>query len=133
MKYLKLFEEYTQEGQVICYVGDVPIRLKIAATEQEKTKGYMFSDGPQEGEGMLFVYPNEEILTFWMKNVTVPLDILFFDSSMNLVDYKTMLPYNENDDEVFYDSELPAKFALELPHGWIERNLDLENTKLRFE
>ena len=132
MKYLKLFEEFTEEGQVICYVGDIPVKLKIAATEREKTKGYMFSDGPQEGEGMLFVYPNEDILTFWMKNVNVPLDILFFDSSMNLVDYKSMFPYEEGQEEIYYDSDLPAKFALELPYGWIDRNLTSKDIKLKF-
>lgn len=132
MKFIKLFEEFTQEGQVIAYVGETPVKLKIASTEEEKRRGYMFSDGPQNDEGMLFVYPKEEILTFWMKNVNAPLDILFFDSSMNLVDYKSMLPYEEGQEEIYYTSDVPAKFALELQSGWIDKNLTSKDIKLKF-
>jgi uncharacterized membrane protein (UPF0127 family) len=66
-----------------------------------------------------------------MKNVSVPLDILFFDSSLNLIDYKTMFPY-EGNDEVYYHSDNPAKFAIEVPYGWIDENLDPEDCKLSF-
>ena len=131
MRFLKLFEEFTKEGDIIASVSNTPIKLKVPVTDKEKSVGYMYSNGPKPGEGMLFVYPEEEILSFWMKNVSVPLDILFFDSSRNLVDWKKMYPY-EGDEEIYYHSQLPAKFALELPGGWIDQNLDLGNTKLEF-
>lgn len=133
MIFLKLFEEFTQEGTLVAEVSDVPIKLKVSSTESEKKRGYMFSDGPKEGEGMLFVYTDEQILSFWMKNVIVPLDILFFDSQRNLVDYQKMVPQKSEDDDVFYTSKLPAKFALELPNGWIDKHLDLRNSKLKFK
>ena len=133
MKFLKLFEEFTREGNVIARVSGIPIKLTIASTESEMTKGYMNSNGPSEGEGMLFVYPKEEILSFWMRNVTVPLDILFFDSNRELVDAKKMYPYSEGEEEKIYYSSLPAKFALELPHGWVENYLNLEDCDLKFE
>lgn len=133
MKFLRLFEEFTEEGKVIAKVGDTPIELIIASTDDEKKRGYMHSDGPKEGEGMLFVYPEEEILTFWMKNVEVPLDILFFDSEMKLVSHQTMFPYNDDNEEIYYESEYPSKFALELPEGWIEKYLDINNSDLKFK
>ena len=40
MKFIKLFEEFTQEGQVTAYVGETPVKLKIASTEQEKRRGH---------------------------------------------------------------------------------------------
>ena len=135
MRFLKLFEEFTQEGQVVAKIGNTSVKLKIPTTEAEKRKGYMFSEGPMEDEGMLFVYPNESILTFWMKNVDVPLDIIFFDSNMNIVDYKKMSPYKEGGEEVYYSSNTPARFAIELPAGWIDKNLNQENLwdyKLKF-
>ena len=131
MKFLRLFEEFTEEGKVIAKVSDVPIELIIASTDDEKKRGYMYSNGPKEGEGMLFVYPEEQILTFWMKNVKVPLDILFFDSNMRLVNHQSMSPYSDGE-EIFYDSKVPAKFALELPSGWIEKYLDIEDSDLIF-
>lgn len=132
MLYLKLFEEYTQEGKIIAQIGNALIDLKIADTEEKKRKGYMFSSGPKKGEGMLFVYLKEQILTFWMKNVFVPLDILFFDSQMNLVDYQTMFPYNGGEEDIYYHSKVPAKFAIEVPHGWIDKYINENNLKLKF-
>jgi uncharacterized membrane protein (UPF0127 family) len=131
MKFLKLYEEFIEEGKIIARVGGVPIELKIASTEDEMKRGYMFSDGPSVGQGMLFVYQTEDILNFWMKNVSVPLDILFFDSEMNLVDYQTMYPY-QNEEEIHYYSKRPAKFAIEVPHGWISNNLKDKSVKLEF-
>jgi uncharacterized membrane protein (UPF0127 family) len=131
MRNIKFFEEFASDGPLVGKVGKVKIYLHVPSTDDEKQKGYMFSDGPKDGEGMLFVYPKEEVLTFWMKNVSVPLDILFFDSSLNLIDYKTMFPY-EGNDEVYYHSDNPAKFAIEVPYGWIDENLDPEDCKLSF-
>lgn len=128
MKFLKLFEEFTIEGDVFISVCGQKVKVKIPSTSSEMQRGYMFSDGPKEGEGMLFVFQKEEVLSFWMKDVKVPLDILFFDTGKNLVSYKKMTPGGEN----FYDSEKPAKYALELPSGWIDEYLEEDNCKLNF-
>ncbi len=132
MKFLKLFEEFTQEGRLTANVCGIPTKLSIASTDDEMKRGYMFSDGPKEGEGMLFVYQYEQPLSFWMKNVKVPLDILFFDSSRNLVDYQSMEPYIDGGEETYYESSLPAQFAVELPSGWISKYYTGENKKLEF-
>jgi uncharacterized membrane protein (UPF0127 family) len=129
MKYIHLFEEFRNSAQPLAYLSDKPLKLKLAETEEDMRRGYMFTDGPNEDEGMLFIYPSEQILSFWMKNVNVPLDILFFDINKNLVDYQKMLPYSDGD-EIHYISKYPAKYALELKAGWIDKNLDKSNSKL---
>ncbi len=131
MQYLKLFEEFTSEGEVIAKVSGVPIKLTIPTTEEEKQLGYQHTTGPKWGEGMLFISPKEELQSFWMKNVPVPLDILFFNSRRELVGSKTMEPYLD-DEETIYGSDTPSKYALELPCGWIDKYLDVNNSKLIF-
>ena len=38
-----------------------------------------------EGAGMLFVFPEEKMGSFWMKDTLIPLDIAFFDANRRLV------------------------------------------------
>jgi uncharacterized membrane protein (UPF0127 family) len=129
MKFLKLFEEFVSQGPTTAKVSGQEIIVTIPITTEEKMKGYQNTTGPTWGEGMLFISPYEEIQSFHMKNVPIPLDILFFNKDRELVDSKTMEPYS-TDEEVIYYSDRPSKYALELPHGWIERYLDVQNSKL---
>ena len=73
-----------------------------------------------EKEGMLFVYNEERILSFWMKNTLIPLDIIFIDKGNIIVDIKTMLPC-ENNPCPSYASDKPAMYALEINAGAAEK------------
>ena len=57
--------------------GDTVISVEVARTPDERAKGLMFRESLAENAGMLFVFEKEEPLTFWMKNTTIPLDMVF--------------------------------------------------------
>lgn len=69
--------------------------------------------------GMIFVFEQEQILGFWMKNTLIPLDIIFIDSSETVVDVQTMRPEHETAPEPLpiYQSEAPARYAIEVNEG----------------
>lgn len=50
--------------------------LEVAATPAERTQGLMYRRDLAEDGGMLFVYDQEAIHPFWMKNTYIPLDII---------------------------------------------------------
>lgn len=135
---IPLFEGFCRKNQIdgkkiVGSISGVPVKLKVAANEDTKAEGLMNSGEPQDNEGMLFIYDIDEPIQFWMKNVKFPLDILFFDSNMNLINYKTMEPYRGESDENLprYSSDRPARFAVELRSGWCKDNLK-DNCKLKF-
>ena len=72
-----------------------------------------------KNEGMLFVYPNERILKFWMKDTTIPLSIAFIGESGKILDIQDMSPLSETT----IKSKSPAKFALEVNRGWFKDNI----------
>jgi uncharacterized membrane protein (UPF0127 family) len=80
----------------------------------------MFRERLPEGTGMLFVFPKESELSFWMRNTIIPLDILFFDSRFRLVDSASMEPCDAMPCPTTL-SKAPAMYALELPVATIER------------
>jgi uncharacterized membrane protein (UPF0127 family) len=51
--------------------------VEIAATPEDRERGLMFRKALSANAGMLFVYPNEQPVAFWMKNTLIALDMLF--------------------------------------------------------
>ena len=67
--------------------------------------------------GMLFVFPDSQPRTFWMKNTLIPLDMLFFDANRHLVAIQADAQPCKADPCQLYPSNEPARYVLELNAG----------------
>ncbi|MFO7793708.1 MAG: DUF192 domain-containing protein [Candidatus Nanohaloarchaea archaeon] len=90
--------------------------VEIADTPEEREKGLMNRENVGENEGMLFVYEEEDYRSFWMKNTFIPLDIIFLDSNLEVINIEKANPEpNTSDDNLQrYRSESPAQYVLEI-------------------
>ena len=68
----------------------VPIRVdvQLAETEAEKIQGLSGRKYLGDYEGMLFINESDVNSPFWMKDMLIPLDIIFIDSENYIVDVK---------------------------------------------
>jgi len=136
---IPLFEEYCKKSaidgkEIEAEISGIPLKLVVASTSQSQMKGYSDSKASPSGDnGMLFIYDDDQPLSFWMKGVKFGLDIIFFDNSMQYIDHHTMEPGHEVEEKNLpkYQSRKPARFAVELPSGWCEKNMD-SDCKLSF-
>lgn len=55
--------------------------LMLARTPEEQRQGLMFRDQLPPRAGMLFIYEEEQPLSFWMKNTLIPLDIIWLNKN----------------------------------------------------
>ena len=68
--------------------------------------------------GMLFVYANVQVLSFWMKGTLIPLDIIFINGDSVVVDVQTMRPEHETAPNLpITRSASPARYAIEVNEG----------------
>ena len=94
--------------------GTDTVTAEVASTPAAREQGLMDRDDVPAGTGMLFVFPDAELRSFWMRNTYVSLDIAFFNDSFEILGIKQM----EAEDETLVDSDAPANFALEVIQGW---------------
>ena len=98
--------------------GDVEVRVEISDDMNEMQRGLMGRTALAEDAGMLFVYPEERELSFWMRNTLIPLSIAYMDSEGRIVDIQDMRALD--DEEPHYTSAEPAMYALEVNRGFFD-------------
>ena len=99
--------------------------VEVADTPDARDRGLMFRKDLPADTGMLFIFDDEMIRTFWMKNTHIPLDILYFDANRRLVSAQLDVPpCGEQTRCPLYPSAGPARYVLELNAGQ-SRALDL--------
>jgi uncharacterized protein len=97
---------------------EVEVRVEVADDLAEQAKGLMDRTTLGENRGMLFAFPEERELSFWMKNTLIPLSIAFIDSESRIIDIQEMKPLD--DEPPHYVSAEPARYALEVNRGFFE-------------
>lgn len=111
---------FQHEGNLKFYSGDsleVPIEIEIAETEGAITQGLMHRKSMDFNRGMLFIFPDNEVRSFWMKNTIIPLDIIYVSENMKIVAIKDhTTPYTttsipSNNRKAKYVVEVNAGFA----------------------
>jgi uncharacterized membrane protein (UPF0127 family) len=83
----------------------------------------MFRDFLPPDQGMLFVYPEDRPLGFWMKNCSLPLSAAFLDREGRVLNIEEMGPGSgiPDDDLPRYHSAGDARYVLEMEAGWFAR------------
>ena len=105
------------------------VYVEIADEPNERNQGLMFRENLEWDRGMFFVFDDERILSFWMKNTLIPLDMLFIDADFRIVDIKENVPPCKDDPCPSYSSEHPAKYVLEVNSGFVlENNIKIDDT-----
>ena len=89
-------------------------RVEVARTPEEQAKGLMFRAAMAPDEGMLFPYDPPRVLSFWMKNTVLSLDLIFIGPDHRVINVAAnAVPYSEAP----ITSDAPAIATLELNAG----------------
>jgi uncharacterized protein len=100
-------------------IGTETLDVELAETAQQQAKGLRFRQTLAENEGMLFVFPAPQRVSFWMKDASIPLSIAFIQSDGKIVQIRPMQPYDESPVPSLSDT---VAYALLVNQGWFERH-----------
>jgi uncharacterized protein len=113
---------FTKEGELVFYdsLGNDKVRIdiEIADNEYERQLGLMFRDGMSENQGMLFIFPYQNIQSFWMRNTRISLDILFVNNRKEIV---TIHKGTDILSERSYPSTQPSIYVVEVIAGFTDK------------
>lgn len=108
----KVSEVFFGEEKVGLMVRDVGVSAFVADDDEERAQGLSGREHLNEEDGMLFVFDEAGIYSFWMKDTLIPLDIMWIDDGLKIVHIeKNVRPETY---PASYRSPVPARFVLEV-------------------
>jgi len=98
--------------------------VEVVKSKWKKAKGLMFRKPLPEKSGMLFVFDEGSQPGFWMLGMHFPIDMIFLDQNMRVVDVKNNVQPMKTTPKSWkvYSSEKPTKYVLETNAGFVEKN-----------
>jgi uncharacterized protein len=109
--------------------NNIKLKSEIAETEASRASGLMFRKHLDENSGMFFIFEQENILAFWMKNTYIPLNIAYINRQGIIIDIQYMKPL---DTSITYPSKKAAIYALEVNKDWFRKNNIKEGCRIIF-
>ena len=114
---------FTKEGELQLLKAETDsivqtIAIEIADNDYETQTGLMYRTSMEEKQGMLFVFDDMQMHSFYMKNTKIPLDIIYIDDNYKIASFQ------ENAkpmDETGLTSKVPVQYVLELNAGLVKK------------
>jgi len=97
-------------------VGMFVIDAAVAANDPDREQGLMYRTQLAPNEGMLFVFNENAVHCFWMKNTLIPLSIAFMRADGTITDIDEMDAETTNN----HCPRNNGVYALEMSKNWFE-------------
>jgi len=65
--------------------GEKCFQVEVAKTESQRERGLMYREELGRDKGMLFIFDEDGMYPFWMKNTLIPLDMVWISSTGKVV------------------------------------------------
>lgn len=109
--------------RTITMPGGQKVEAEVEMNPIDMEKGMMFRDSLPHGHGMLFIHDKQDVHTYWMYQVNIPLDIIWMDSHHRIVEISPDTPPCHTKASLCptYGGHAPSQYVLELGGGQARR------------
>ncbi len=106
------FREFFFAETPMVYFGDIPVRVEIADSQLERERGLSGrAEIGKQHNGMFFIFPKEEYIGIWMKDMKFPIDIVWIGEDLKVIGIEKNV--SPNTYPRIFRPDRPAKYVLE--------------------
>ncbi len=112
-------------------IGDEQFTVEVVNDDAGRIKGLKGVTEISPAGGMIFIFPNNQVRSFWMAECLVDMDVMFLDPQGRVTALHTMKvepPRRAEEPRSTYEKRLPlyssgypAQFAIEVRAGTLQR------------
>ncbi len=100
-------------------VGTKVVQAQVALSSNEQARGLMFREALKPDEGMFFVFEQRRQMGFWMRNVSIPLDIAYITPDGIIREIYPLHPFVETPVQ---SRRNDLQIVLEMRRDWFAEN-----------
>ena len=108
-------KEYTRRTLTL---ADTSITVEIADTAEKRILGLSHRTALSPQSGMLFVFPEKDTHSIWMKDMRFSIDILWLDETGAIIHIEKHITPDTY--PTLFTPPTPARFVLEVPAGFVD-------------
>ncbi len=106
----------------LTFPNETVIQVELAQSPKEHALGLMGRSRLPPDHGMLFVFEEDNLHFFWMKNTLLALDMIWLDSEKRIVYIQENVPPCEKDPCPTYRPLIKSLYVLEVNAGIAQRH-----------
>ena len=118
-----LMTSFLESSPQFCF-SDYCLSLEIADSQEKRELWLMFREQLNEWSGMIFVFTWEDYHWMWMRNMVIPLDIIWVDKNYEVVKIVSANPCEKEICDI-YKPNVKNLFVIEIG-SWVAKNLWLK-------
>jgi|SRR3989344_4109172 len=104
----------------VCFESNC-FEVETSDNPLERTQGLMFRSSLDENKGMLFIFESSGLYSFWMKNTLIPLDIIWINENLEIIDIQRDAQPCTSEVCKSYSLSSEALYVLEINSGLTEK------------
>ncbi len=108
------------QGTSTITLGDGVFHARVAKTDSARVKGLSGVDNLAADQALLMIFPAADKWQIWMKDMKVPLDIVWLNQDKKVV-YIVKDASIEDGTNIVFTPKSEATYVLELPAGTVQR------------
>ena len=109
-----------QRGKRVC-INNACVSVEITNTDLLREQGLMYRNRLPQGRGMFFIFEEDGVYNFWMKNMRFALDIIWINKDHDVVDIRDNVPpCTESCPSLVPKTQ--ARYVLEVNSGFVRKN-----------